>query len=205
MSEPRFFAADWPWWEIISLGIAVFATVAALLCWNILRIPRIKFGDPKNGADEDNLVWWQIPVSVERSSWLERDRVTQCRISMTIKGDNETRLPCVWRTINGPVEVMDLIEGDEPRFVPIIARNTIAGELSGDPRSRPYIPLGAGAATLTDLAGMIHRTVSHLEIGRYTIQLHLLVPGKKNAIVDSQLYVLEIPSRTSPNKNFTLR
>jgi len=100
---------------------------------------------------------------------------------------------------------MDLIEGNEPQFVPIIARSTIAYKLSGDPCFRSHISLEAGAATLTDLAGMIHQAVAQREIGRYTMQLHLLVPGKKSVTVDSREYVLEIPSRTSPNENFILR
>jgi hypothetical protein len=124
---------------------------------------------------------------------------------MTISDDNGTRLPCIWTTINGPVEVMDLIEGNEPQFVPIIARSTIAYKLSGDPRFRSHISLEAGAATLTDLAGMIHQAVAQREIGRYTMQLHLLVPGKKSVTVDSREYVLEISSRISPNENFILR
>ena len=193
---------DWKEWNLASVLISVFATVAALLGWEIRRMPKAKFGDPIDRAGEDTLAWWQIPIFIDVSKWYETDRLARCRISLSI--DASDSRPCIWTTINGPIDTMDLIQGDEPQFVPIIARSTIEYAISGDPRFRPHIKLETGAATLTDLAALIHGSLKTLEIGRYEIQLHLLIPGKIPTKIDSRKYALEITSRASDNRNFKM-
>jgi hypothetical protein len=158
MAEPPFPSPSWPWWNIIALVLGSFSTIAALLGWQVLRMPQINFGIPQDRAGENQLSWWQIPLSILRTRWYDRDRLTDCRIFVRVGQDNMQIYQGVFPTINGPVETINLIYGGPQEFAPIVARSTEPYSVSGDPRFRPFIPLLPGVATMTDLSAVINGT-----------------------------------------------
>jgi len=168
-------------------------------------MPKVFLGSPQQGATEQFLSWWHVPVSVQKQRFWEQGGFENCRAELRIAAlEVPTQVvKLLWPTIRGPVDRSALHLGEESKTIPIIMRSTVTVNVSGDPVRLPPFLLPAYMARISDENAFIHRTrFTDMPKGNHLVTLRILSGPDTLA---ERSYNLQVPEIGADNTDFILR
>lgn len=175
------------------------------LSW--LRTGAIDFGSPTNGASEDHLVWWHVPVRL--TGKLPPAPRQDVVIDLIMSEPISRTLRLCWRTMQGPQERITLVAG-ETYYIPVVARSTLNSFMLATQAGMVIPPgtvsewvLDQGVARITDaqhyfaFVGVTNLTGS----GIYAAKLRI---SAGDGVVAEKPYLIAVPPPNESNANFVL-